>query len=144
MTTFRSKNENWFLSIFLRSFVKFEEADEDKKFINPKGCIREKFHLQKVGVTEVFLRVKVVLNFEFGHFLFLHTTEEGAVEDKKFISPKRFIREKFGLQKVGVTEVFLLVKVVSDFDFGHFLENWLQRHLVGNVLWTNQSSGHNQ
>ena len=58
-----------------------------------------------------------------GHFLFLHTTEEGAVEDKKFISPKRFIREKFCLQKVGVTEVFLLVKVVSDFDFGHFLEN---------------------
>ena len=36
-----------------------------------------------------------------------HTTEEGFVEDKKFISPKRFIREKFCLQKVGVTEVFL-------------------------------------
>ena len=51
------------------------------------------------------------------------TSEEGSVEDKKFISPKRFIREKFRLQKVGVTEVFLLVKVVSDFDFGHFLEN---------------------
>ena len=46
----------------------------------------------------------------FGPFLFLRTTEEGAVEDKKFISPKRFIREKFRLQKVGVTEVFLLVK----------------------------------
>ena len=68
----------------------------------------------------------------FGPFLFLHTTEEGAVEDKKFISPKRFIREKFRLQKVGVTEVFLLVKVVSDFDFGHFLEKWLQRHLGPN------------
>ena len=32
-----------------------------------------------------------------------HTTEEGSVEDKKFISPKRFIREKIRLQKVGVT-----------------------------------------
>ena len=58
-----------------------------------------------------------------GYFLFLHTTEEGAVKDKKVISPKRFIREKFRLQKVGVTEVFLLVKVVSDFDFGPFWEN---------------------
>ena len=43
-------------------------------------------------------------------------------EDKEFINPKRCIREKFGLQKVGVTKVFLFVKVVSDFDFGHFLE----------------------
>ena len=58
----------------------------------------------------------------FGPFLFLHTTEEGAVEDKQFITPKWWDREKFHLQKVGVTEVFLLVKVVSDFDFGHFLE----------------------
>ena len=43
-------------------------------------------------------------------------------EDKKIINPKRCIREKFCLQKVGVTKVFLLVKVVSDFDFGHLLE----------------------
>ena len=57
-----------------------------------------------------------------GHFLFLHTTEEGAVEDKKFISPKRFIREKFRLQKVGVTKVFFISKSGTDFDFDHFLE----------------------
>ena len=57
-----------------------------------------------------------------GPFLFLPTTEEGTVEDKKFINPKRGIREKFCIQKVGVTKVFLLVKMVSDFDFGHFLE----------------------
>ena len=69
----------------------------------------------------------------FGPFLFLHTTEEGTVEDKKFITPKRFIREKFRLQKVGVTEVFLWVKVVSDFDFGHFLKKWSQRHLDRNI-----------
>ena len=59
----------------------------------------------------------------FGPFLFLYTTEEGAAEDKKFISPKWCNREKFRLQKVGVTEVFFRVKVVSNFDFGHFLEN---------------------
>ena len=35
-------------------------------------------------------------------------------------------------------------KVVSVFRFGHFLEKWLQRHLVGNVLWKILSSGHNQ
>ena len=64
----------------------------------------------------------------FGPFLFLHTTEKGAVEDKKFISLKRLIREEFRLQKVGVTEVFLWVKVVSDFDFVHFLEKLSQRH----------------
>ena len=69
MATFSSKNKNGFLSTFLRSFVQFEEADEDKKFINPKRCIREKFRLQKVGVTKVFLLVKVVSDFDFGHFL---------------------------------------------------------------------------
>ena len=58
-----------FYQFFLHSFVQFEEADEDKKFINPKRCIREKFHLQKVGVTKVFLLVKVVSDFDFGHFL---------------------------------------------------------------------------
>ena len=68
MTTFRSKNENWFLSTFLRSFVQFEEADEDKKFINPKRCIWEKFRLQKVGVVAVFYTKKVVSDFHFGRF----------------------------------------------------------------------------
>ena len=58
-----------FYRFFSHSFVRFEEADEDKKFINPKRCIREKFRLQKVGVTKVFLLVKVVSNFDFGHFL---------------------------------------------------------------------------
>ena len=57
----------------------------------------------------------------FGPFLFLHTAEEGSVEDKKFISPKRFIGEKFRLQKVGVVEVFLYYKVVSIFHFEQFL-----------------------
>ena len=71
------------------------------------------------------MRIFFHISFEatfLGPFLFLHATEEGFIEDKKFISPKRFIREKFRLQKVGVTEVFLWVKVVSDFDFVHFLE----------------------
>ena len=37
------------------------------------------------------------------------------------------IRQIFGLQKVGVAAVFLLLKVVSKFDFGHFLENEVTR-----------------
>ena len=39
---------------------------------------------------------------------------------------------------------FFKVKVLSDFDFGHFLRNWLQRHLVGKVLQVQNSSGHYQ
>ena len=70
---------------------------------------------------KIFFHILIKATF-LGPFLFLPTTEEGADEDKKFINPKRCIREKFRLQKVGVTKVFLLVKVVSDFDFGHFLE----------------------
>ena len=70
---------------------------------------------------KIFFHIFIEAPF-WGPFLFLYTTEEGAVEDKKFITAKWCIREKFRLQKVGVTEVFLLVKVVSDFDFGHFLE----------------------
>ena len=58
-----------FYRFFSLTFVQFEEADEDKKFINPKRCIREKFHLQKAGVTKVFFLVKVESDFDFGHLV---------------------------------------------------------------------------
>ena len=65
-------------------------------------------------------------------------------KEKKFISPILCIQEKFRLQKVGVTKVFFIVKVVSDFDFGHFLEKISQRHLETKVLGTKFWSGNNQ
>ena len=49
------------------------------------------------------------------------------------MNPKRSIREKFRLQKVGVTKVFCIVIVVFNFDFGHFLETLLQCHLELNI-----------
>ena len=63
---------------------------------------------------------------------------------KKFTVLKWCIWDKFRLQKLGVTKGFFKVKVLSDFDFGHFLRNWLQRHLVGKVLQVQNSSGHYQ
>ena len=70
---------------------------------------------------KIFFHISIEATF-LGPFLFLHTTKEEAVEDKRIITPKWCIREIFHLQKVGVTEVFFRVKVVLNFDFGHFLE----------------------
>ena len=63
---------------------------------------------------------------------------------KEFTISKRRIRDKFHLQKLGVTKDFFKVKVLSDFDFGDFWRNWLQRHLVGKVLYVQNSPVHYQ
>ena len=42
--------------------------------------------------------------------------------DKKIQTQKWCIVEKFRPQKLGVTKGFFILKVVSDFDFDHFLE----------------------
>ena len=42
---------------------------------------------------------------------------------EKFTVLKWCIRDKFRLQKLGVTKGFFKVKVLSDFDFGQFLRN---------------------
>ena len=52
-------------------------------------------------------------------------------------------------RKISLTESrgnrsFLWVKVESDFDFVHFLEKWLQRHLESKLWGEKFSSGHNQ
>ena len=49
--------------------------------------------------------------------VFFCPTKKGPVIDKKFISPKRCIREKFHLQNLGVAEVFLL-ESGAQFSFG--------------------------
>ena len=41
---------------------------------------------------------------------------------KNIVFCKISVVKKFRLQKVGVAAVFLLIKVVSKFDFGHFLD----------------------
>ena len=43
-------------------------AGVDKIFIFPKRSIREKFHLQNLGVAEVFFCLKVLSTFYFDHF----------------------------------------------------------------------------
>ena len=53
---------------------------------------------------------------------------------KKFTVLKWCIGDKFCLQKLGVTKGFFKVKVLSDFDFGDFWKNWLQRHQVAKQL----------
>ena len=42
---------------------------------------------------------------------------------KKIETQKWCFAEKFRPQKLGVTKGFFILKVVSDFDFDHFLEN---------------------
>ena len=53
---------------------------------------------------------------------------QSSFESKRIHNFKTQIRDKFRLQKLGVT------KVLFDFDFGYFWRYWLQRHLVGKVL----------
>ena len=58
----------------------------------------------------------------FGAFSVFHTKCGVIFEDKKIQTQKWCIREKFRHQKLGVTKGFFILKVVSDFDFDHFLE----------------------
>ena len=60
---------------------------------------------------------------------------------KIFTVLKQCIPDKFRLQKFGVTKGFFKVKVLSDFDFGQFLRNWSQHHLVGKLLQVQKLPG---
>ena len=61
-----------------------------------------------------------------------------------FWHQKWCIAEKFQPKKLGVTKGFFILKVVSDFVFDHFLEQLLQRHLVGVLSEQKFSSGPTQ
>ena len=55
--------------------------------------------------------------------LFFFNTKYSLIfGDKKIQNQKWCIVEKFQPQKLGVTKDFFIFKVVSDFDFNHFLE----------------------
>ena len=59
----------------------------------------------------------------FGAFSVFHAKYSLIFGDKKIQTQKWCIAEKFRPQKLGVTKGFFILKVVSDFDFDHFLEN---------------------
>ena len=60
--------------------------------------------------------------YHFGAFSVFHTNYSVILGDKKIQTQKWCIAEKFRPQKLGVTKGFFILKVVSDFDFDHFLE----------------------
>ena len=96
----------WTPPLWIFKFYIFDQKPFSTK--NPNSVMKtewEKYPILSVLVIELKL---------------FHTTEEGSIEDKKFISPKRFIREKFRLQKVGVTEVFFWSKSGVRFSFRAF------------------------
>ena len=76
-----------------------------KPFVTPKFCGR---------------------NFSQMHhnYLLLYSKYKKSRGDKKFIFSKWCIWEQFRPQTLGVTKGFFILKVVSDFDFDHFLEKW--------------------
>ena len=57
----------------------------------------------------------------FGAFSDFHTNYSVIHGDKKIQPQKWCIAEKFRPQKLGVTKGFFILKVVSNFDFDHFL-----------------------
>ena len=81
--------------------------------------------------------------FLLSKLLWLTTNMESQIrvilKVREFTISKWWIRDKFRLQKLGITKGFLKVKVLSDFDFGQFLRNWSQRHLVGKLLKVQKS-----
>ena len=95
------------------------------------------FWCQKLSKTNLRMTLGLIFNHlfwkhHFGAFSVFYTKYSSIFGDKKIQTQKWCIVEKFRPQKLGVTKGFFIRKVVSDFDFDHFLENWLQRHLGPN------------
>ena len=64
-------------------------------------------------------------------------------ESKKIHSLKTVHPKQILIAEVRGNERFFKVKVLSDFEFGHFWENWSQRHLETKLLWTKFCLGDN-
>ena len=62
-----------------------------------------------------------------------------TIRNFKTVNPRQLL-----LAEVRGIKSFFKVKVLSNFDFGYFWKNLLQCHLVGKVLWVQNSSGHYQ
>ena len=64
----------------------------------------------------------IIEKHHFGAFSVFHTNYSLILGDKKIQTQKWCIAEKLRPQKLEVTKGFFILKVVSDFDFNHFLE----------------------
>ena len=107
------------------------------------------FWCQKLSKTNLRMTLGLIFNHlfwkhHFGAFSVFYTKYSSIFGDKKIQTQKWCIVEKFWPQKLGVTKGFFILKVVSDFDFDHFLEKWSQRHLVGVLSGKKFSSGPTQ
>ena len=107
------------------------------------------FWCQKLSKTNLRMTLGLIFNHlfwkhHFGAFSVFYTKYSSIFGDKKIQTQKWCIVEKFRPQKLGVTKGFFILKVVSDFDFDHFLEKWSQRHLVGVLSGKKFSSGPTQ
>ena len=60
--------------------------------------------------------------YHFGAFSVFYTKYSVIFCRQKIQTQKWCIAEKFRPQKLGVSKGFFILKVVSDFDFDHFLE----------------------
>ena len=107
------------------------------------------FWRQKPPETNLWIALGLIFNHffdktHFGAFSVFYTNYSSIFGDKKIQTQKWCIVEKFRPQKLGVTKGFFILKVVSDFDFDHFMEKWLQRHLVRVLSGQKFSSGPTQ
>ena len=84
----------------------------------------------------------------FRAFSVFYTNYSSIFGDKKIQTQKWCIVEKFRPQKLGVTKGFFILKVVSNFDFDHFLEKKSAAPLgcgtftVKIFIWANMVSIH--
>ena len=93
------------------------------------------FWYQKLSKTNLWMTLELIFNHlfwkhHFWAFSVLHIKYPLIFRDKKIQTQKWCIAEKFQPQKFGETKGFFILKVVTYFDFDHFLEKWVQRHLV--------------
>ena len=122
--------------VFLTKQQKYSKSDN---FARVCAIINHNiFWCQKLSKTNPWMTLGLIFiiffkNIILEHFsIFLYQIFVNFLETKKIQTQKWCIAEKFRPQKLGVTKGFLILKVVSDFDFNHFLEKWLQRHLGPN------------
>ena len=104
------------------------------------------FWCQKLSKSNLRMTLGLIFNHlfwkhHFGAFSVFYTKYSSIFGDKKIQTQKWCIVEKFRPQKLGVTKGFFILKVVSDFDFDHFLEKWSQHHLWPNISKTIQPCG---
>ena len=133
--------------IFWTKQQKYSKSDD---FVRVCAIINHDFFwCQKLSKTNLRMTLGLIFNHlfwkhHFGAFSVFYTNYSSIFGDKKIQTQKWCIIEKFRPQKLGVTKGFFILKVVSDFDFDHFLEKWSQRHLVGVLSGEKISSGSTQ